>query len=101
MAPEEAASIDVLASDLDEQTDWDLADLKGGPGLGSRPSVSVDYGCPCKMWSVVSESGSSSVEILLSLATCQVEAVTRSYIMKGRLELLSLHCRVTICYLNN
>lgn len=43
VALEEVASVDVLASYLDGEADWDLAALTRGADCGSLPSVCRDY----------------------------------------------------------
>lgn len=42
--PEEVTSINMFTRDLEVESDWDLADLTDGPGLGSRASIHCDYG---------------------------------------------------------
>lgn len=37
------ANIDLLTGDLEVEVDWDLADITGGPNLGSLASTCGDY----------------------------------------------------------
>lgn len=52
-APEEVANIHMLAGDLERKAVRDLADLAGGPDLGSLVSICGDYGRFCDACSVV------------------------------------------------
>lgn len=79
--PEEMKSINMLASDWEGEADWDLANLTGGPDIGSQPSICSAYGHLRGMCSVVSESVSSSIAYLLLLAVHDLEEMSRTSIL--------------------
>lgn len=56
VALQEVTSVDVLAGDLEDEADWDFANLTAGPDLGSRASIHGNYGRHREGWFVVSES---------------------------------------------
>lgn len=56
--------------------DWDLADLMGGPDLGSAASIRRNYRRLLEVCPMVSESVSSSFVDLLSLAIHWVQAMS-------------------------
>lgn len=80
--------IDVFAADLYSEADWDLADLRGGPDLGTQARIRSHYACLGKMWLVVGESVPLSAVDLLSLAIRRVEAMSRESILKVRVSVL-------------
>lgn len=73
-------SIVVLVGNLECESDWDLADLMGGPVLSSQTSIPGDYGHLLEACSVVDESVPQSMADLLSLAIRGVEAMTRGHL---------------------
>lgn len=70
----------MLVGDVEGKTDWDLADLTGGPKLSSPVSIHRCYRRPYKMCSVLSESFFSSAANLLSLAILTMDAMSKSSI---------------------
>lgn len=44
VSPEEMVNTDVLAGDLESEVVWEVADLTGGPELGSQANISATIG---------------------------------------------------------
>lgn len=81
-ALEEVARIDLLAGHLDSKADLDLANLTGGPELGSLSSILGNYGCLLEACYVVRESAPLLVAEFLSLVISDVDAVSRASILE-------------------
>lgn len=62
----------MLPGDLENEAGWELADLTGGPDLGSRASTRQDYERLWEACSAVNESVTSSAADLLSLVVRSV-----------------------------
>lgn len=77
-APEELASINVLAGDLHHEADWDLAHVTGSPDLGSRAIIRGDKGHLREVCSVIRKSLPSLVSHLLTLNISEMEAMSRA-----------------------
>lgn len=72
VAPEEVASVYVLASYLEGEANWYLTHLTGGSDSGSRANIRRNYGRLCQACLVVSHYIPSSVAYLLSLVIREV-----------------------------
>lgn len=79
--PEEMASLNLLAGELEVETNWDLAHLTGGLYLSSPFSIRGDCGRFREVRSAVSDSGPSSVAALMSLDINRVVATSSASIL--------------------
>lgn len=73
--PENVASIDVFAGDLDGDPYLDLSDLTGGPDFSSLVITFINYGLLREACWVVTVSVPSLVSHLFSVASCGMEAM--------------------------
>lgn len=83
-ALKEVENIDRFANDFDDEADWYIADFTERPDLGSQVNIRVNSRTSSGGGTVVSESVSSSVAILLSLALLSVNEMSRDSILRVR-----------------
>lgn len=80
--PEEVVSINVLARDLEGETDWKLADSTKGSDFGTRATTRGGNGRHCEACLEINQPIPSSVLDLLTLAIRGVETMSGASILE-------------------